>query len=123
MAKRIILSDDITFKEDESVKTYTFMANDMKFYQIDLSDGSLSNFVKALEPYISAGREVTRLTALAGSNGSSSAKDQSADIRVWARQNGYEVGDRGRMPEEVIAKYNAAHATDATNAENAGEQA
>lgn len=112
MAKRIILSDDFSGQEDESVATYTFMNRDGKFYQIDLSRDSLAKLDRAFKAFISAGHEVTRLTALSASNGSKSAIDQSADIRVWARQNGYEVGDRGRMPEEVIAAYNKAHATE-----------
>lgn len=115
MAKRIILSDDISGKEDESVATYTFMTRDGKFYQIDLSSENVLKLDKALAVVTKAGREVTRLTALSASNGSKSSIDQTSDIRVWARQNGYEVGDRGRMPEEVIAKYNAAHTADATN--------
>jgi len=109
MAKRIILSDDFSGKEDESVATYTFMTRDGKFHQIDLSADSVQKLDRALKPFISAGHEVTRLTALSASNGSKSSIDQTADIRVWARQNGYEVGDRGRMPEEVISAYNKAH--------------
>lgn len=109
MARRIILSDDITGNESEDVKTYTFMTNDLKFYQIDLSDRSLTMLLKALKPIKERGREVTRTVALAASNGSEAMKDQTADIRVWCRQNGFQVGDRGRMPEEAIAAYNAAH--------------
>lgn len=111
MAKRIILSDDFSGKEDESVATYTFMNRDGKYYQIDLSADSVLKLDRALKGFISAGREVSRLVAQAASNGSKASIDQTADIRVWARQNGYQVGDRGRMPEEAIAAYNKAHET------------
>jgi len=30
-------------------------------------------------------------------------------VRVWARNNGYEVGDRGRIPADVIEAYDRAH--------------
>jgi uncharacterized protein YhaN len=30
-------------------------------------------------------------------------------VRAWARENGYEVGERGRIPVQVIEAYNDAH--------------
>ncbi len=36
-----------------------------------------------------------------------SASD-SADIRAWAKENGYEVSERGRISAEVRAAYNEA---------------
>jgi hypothetical protein len=35
---------------------------------------------------------------------------RNADIRQWARDNGFTVGDAGRMPAGVQAAYEAAHA-------------
>ena len=29
-------------------------------------------------------------------------------VREWAKANGYKVGDRGRIPAEVIAEYRSA---------------
>ena len=31
-------------------------------------------------------------------------------MRAWARENGYEVADRGRLPAEIADAYTAAHA-------------
>jgi transcriptional regulator with XRE-family HTH domain len=31
------------------------------------------------------------------------------DVRSWARANGYQIGDRGRVPADVRAAYEAAH--------------
>jgi hypothetical protein len=36
-------------------------------------------------------------------------KSQLAAIRDWARQNGYEVSDRGRVPRSIVDEFNAAH--------------
>jgi hypothetical protein len=51
-----------------------------------------------------------------GGGGSSTPARSSADrerlkaIREWARQNGHaNLGDRGRVPQAVIAAYDAAH--------------
>jgi len=36
---------------------------------------------------------------------------QGAEIRAWARRNGFQVGSRGRLPEEVIEAYRRANRT------------
>lgn len=33
----------------------------------------------------------------------------TADIRAWARENGYTVAERGRIPVNITAKYATAH--------------
>jgi hypothetical protein len=38
-----------------------------------------------------------------------SNRDQTAAIREWARANGHQVSDRGRIPKSVIEAYQAAH--------------
>lgn len=35
---------------------------------------------------------------------------QTKDVRAWARQHGIDVPDRGRIPGDVMEKYEAAHA-------------
>ncbi|WP_433496741.1 Lsr2 family DNA-binding protein [Sphaerimonospora sp. CA-214678] len=35
-----------------------------------------------------------------------------SQIRTWARRNGYNVGDRGRLPQDVIEAYHLALETD-----------
>lgn len=35
--------------------------------------------------------------------------DKHTKVRAWARSQGIDVGKRGRVPNEVIARYDAAH--------------
>jgi hypothetical protein len=37
-----------------------------------------------------------------------SNREQTHAIREWARQNGHQVSDRGRIPKSVIQAYQAA---------------
>jgi hypothetical protein len=37
---------------------------------------------------------------------------EDAVVREWGRDNGFELGERGRLPAGVIAAYEAAHAAD-----------
>lgn len=36
-------------------------------------------------------------------------RQHSANVRAWAKQTGIEVSDRGRIPADVIARYEATH--------------
>ncbi|MET8337651.1 AAA domain-containing protein [Streptosporangium canum] len=36
----------------------------------------------------------------------------AAQVRVWAREHGHDVSDRGRLPEHVVTAYQHAHAPD-----------
>jgi nucleoid-associated protein Lsr2 len=49
-----------------------------------------------------------------GSSGGSgrsrgNSKHDLSDVRSWARENGFQVSDRGRVSSEVIAAYEKAH--------------
>ncbi len=36
-------------------------------------------------------------------------RQHSAAIRTWAKESGIEVSDRGRIPADVVARYEAKH--------------
>lgn len=36
-------------------------------------------------------------------------RERSSDIRVWAREHGHKVSERGRIPASIIRDYEAAH--------------
>jgi hypothetical protein len=36
-------------------------------------------------------------------------REQTAAIRAWARQNGHQVSDRGRISKTVVDAFQAAH--------------
>jgi hypothetical protein len=81
-------------------------------YEIDLTDGNAAALRDAFAPYVSAARSIS------SSRGASSEasrrrrrpgqQDYSA-IRSWAKDNGYQVSERGRVPASVIEAYEAAH--------------
>jgi hypothetical protein len=37
------------------------------------------------------------------------SRERSSEIRAWAKQRGYRVSDRGRIPAEAIARYESTH--------------
>lgn len=109
MAQRvqILLEDDLDGgKADETV---TF-GLDGSTYEVDLSSSNAKKLREALAPYVGAGRKVTaRGRRAGGGRGRKGGASSASDIRAWARENGYEVSDRGRVPAEVRAAYEAAN--------------
>lgn len=83
-------------------------------YQIDLSAANIAKLEKALKPYIDVASKVrgggggrARRSKVRGDGKSS--PEQLAAIRDWARKNGHEVADRGRIKSEIIEAFYAAH--------------
>jgi hypothetical protein len=112
MAKQVIttLIDDIDGKPAD--RTIEFGLDGVN-YTIDLSDANIAKLRKALDPFLSAGTRVGRgggrQSARSSSRGTSGGRDQNKAIREWAAQNGYEVSERGRIPQGVSQAYRDAH--------------
>lgn len=120
MARKIVhqLVDDIdgTILEIGSGETVYF-ALDGVAYEIDLTEENARDLRAALAPYVAAGRSVSSRAGSSRAGSSSSAggskrrrpgqQDYSA-IRAWAKANGYQVSERGRVPASITEAYEAA---------------
>ena len=101
----IVLEDDLD--GSTATETVTF-GLDGTSYEIDLNDKNAAKLRAALAPYVGHGRKVgsaPRRGRKAASAGGPSARE----IREWARRNGYDVPDRGRVSADVRAAYEAAN--------------
>jgi Lsr2 len=82
-------------------------------YEIDLNAKHSEELRSALGKYVSHARKVGGAARRAGrpvgraSRGTGSTVN-TTEIRNWARENGYEIKDRGRVPADLVAKYQAA---------------
>ncbi len=113
MAQRVsvVFVDDID--GTEAVGTYSFGLEGTQ-YEIDLSEANADKLREVLAPFVAHGRKATarRRSSARSSNGSargSSAGPSAAEIRAWARAEGHEVSERGRVPAELREAYAAAH--------------
>lgn len=107
MAQRvnIVLVDDID--GSDATETVSF-GLDGTSYEIDLNEKHAAKLRDALAPYVGHARKVgggRRTRAKAASAGGASA----AEVRAWARDNGYTVPDRGRIPADVRAAFDSAN--------------
>lgn len=120
MSRRIVhqLIDDLdgTVLEPGAGETVLFSLDGVA-YEIDVTDANADAIRGALAPYIAAARSISGgRGAGARSGGGSPAggrrrggQTDYAPIREWAKQNGFTVSDRGRVPASVIEAYEAAH--------------
>ncbi len=82
---------------------------DGREYEIDLSDGNAAALRAALAPFAavarSAGGARRRPAAPRPGRAAGTDRERTTAIREWARENGHEVSERGRIPNAVIAAY------------------
>lgn len=107
---QIILVDDIEGTEITDGGQTVQFAIDGAFYEIDLNDENAAKMRETFKFYTDHGRRVAgrRQTRPARSTAGTD-KAQLAAIRRWARDNGHQVSDRGRIKREIIEAYEAAH--------------
>jgi hypothetical protein len=92
-------------QDQHRVRRFSFDGRD---YEIDLCAMHSSRFDETINRYAEHARkspahppEVKRRTA--------AHRQRSASVRAWAKTMGMAVGDRGRIPADVVARYEAAH--------------
>lgn len=107
MAQRVqvVLEDDID--GGTAAETVTFGLDGVT-YEIDLNDDNVAAMRDAFAPYVSAGRRVAGRRS-SGTSARPSDKGELAKIRQWARANGHDVSDRGRISQQVRDAYAKAH--------------
>jgi nucleoid-associated protein Lsr2 len=105
MAQRtqILYVDDIDGSQADGTVRFGL---DGTYYEIDLSKKHADQLAKALRPYIEAARKVS--SSRRAARGSRPARHNQSDVRAWARAQGLKVSDRGRIPADVLARYESA---------------
>ncbi|MEU1800150.1 Lsr2 family protein [Streptomyces sp. NPDC019937] len=105
---QVLLVDDLDGGEADETVTF---ALDGKSYEIDLNTANADKLRDALEPFTKGGRRTGgRASGGRGKARAASGSGQdTAKIRAWAKENGYEVNDRGRVPATVREAYEKAN--------------
>lgn len=102
--KRIVtLEDDLDGGPADETLRFTFGGAD---YEIDLNANNAGKFRRQLAPFASHARKAGRAQGARAAR-TSSARQRGGDIRVWARGQGIEISDRGRIPADVVERYEA----------------
>jgi hypothetical protein len=106
---QVLLVDDISGGEADETVTF---ALDGATYEIDLSTANADKLRGVLAEYVEAGRRTGGRASRGRGRAprSSAGSADTAKIRSWAKENGYEVNDRGRVPATIREAYEKAHA-------------
>lgn len=100
---QVILIDDINGgPADETVR----FAVDGTSYEIDLSTANAARLRNAVAEFVGHARKAPGRAPTRRSRGAGGGK--SAEIRAWARERGLAVNERGRIPADLAAKFEAA---------------
>ncbi len=106
----VVITDDLD--GSDGAETVSFGLDGVS-YEIDLGAANRAKLADGLAPFMAAGRKPGRNSAGAGKRRSGGrASAPSADrtaVRVWAREAGLNVSERGRISADVMSQYEAAH--------------
>jgi len=81
---------------------------DGRDYEIDLCEKHSEKFDEVISKFAEKARKVSSRVSKPKRR-TTAHRQRSAEIRAWAKRSGMDVSDRGRIPAQVIAKFDANH--------------
>jgi hypothetical protein len=109
MAQKIqtLFVDDIDGGEAEGAVHFGLDGTE---YEIDLSTKNAEALRNALARYVDAARRTSGSPRRPGRSGRRASANglNTTEVREWAKSQGIEVKDRGRVPGELVVKFKAA---------------
>ena len=111
MAQKVqtLLVDDLDGSAADGTIRFALDGTD---YEIDLNSDHAQALRDALARYVSAARKIgggARRPMRSGRKAPANGVN-TTEIREWAKAQGIEVKDRGRVPAELVVKFKAATA-------------
>jgi hypothetical protein len=105
---QILLIDDIDGSDAEGTVRFGL---DGTSYEIDLNAAHAAELRAALATFITAGRKIPAAGSRQAGRAGRRAAGRGAEtmqVREWAKSQGIEIKDRGRVPARIIAQYREA---------------
>ena len=115
MAQRTVieLTDDLDGRPIPDGKGETIRFSlDRQDYEIDLGEKNAKALRDALSKYVAAARRAggTRGRGRGGRSSAAPSRDYDPKaVRAWAESEGIEVNQRGRVPAELVARFQEAN--------------
>lgn len=101
-------TDDLTKgdvpKDDLKEIRFTYKAQQ---YKIDLGPESSAKLDDALKPFLDAATKIGGGSGKAKST--TPARKDLPEVRAWARENGFTISARGRVPADALEAYDKAN--------------
>lgn len=103
---QVLLVDDLDGTKADRTVSFGLEGDQ---YEIDLSQANIDKLQDALAKYVEAARKVRPTRARRTGSRQGGTPGKSALVREWARARGMKVSERGRVSQEIIDAYEAAH--------------
>lgn len=109
---QVLLTDDLDGSDAQETIAFGFEGTS---YEIDLNKKNAEALRKAMQKYVGAARKSGRSGSSTGRGRIARATSRDRDynpkeVRSWAESQGIEVSARGRVPADLVAKFQAANA-------------
>ncbi len=91
--------------EGEETVSFSF---DGTAYEIDVCTKHAKELHDKVGPFVDHARKASGVSRRRRTRGGP-GRERSAEIRAWAKQRGYKVNERGRIPAQIVQEYEAAH--------------
>ncbi|HTJ72421.1 MAG TPA: Lsr2 family protein [Actinospica sp.] len=111
MAKQTVTIDDLD--QTPGAREVHFSLDNYE-YIVDLNEKNFEELKAVLAKYIEVATPLGKVYRAAPQRPTARRRaaaegPSTAEMREWAKKNGHEVSDRGRLQQEVIDAYLAAH--------------
>jgi len=106
---QVLLVDDLDGTTADQTVTF---ALDGVTYEIDLTSENAGKLRDALALWVGHARKIGRPAARTAASSPArrrSGRGDAQDVRDWAKANGHNVSERGRISAKVREAYDAAH--------------
>lgn len=107
---QVLLTCDLDEGDVPAVGTVSF-GFEGGTYEFELCRDHLDEFNRTFNRYVAAARPAGARRRRGGASSRQARRvhsEQLQAMRVWARENGWEISDRGRIPAEVRDAYEKA---------------
>lgn len=105
MATRTVHVSDLSGETDASTATIGVGGT---WHEVDLTASEQDELQQLLDPYLRSARRIgpslTKKQVVP-----ETTVEQREAIRAWAKENGYDPAEYGRIPKRILAAYNEAH--------------
>lgn len=105
MATRTILVSDLSGESEAETVTIGWGS---AWYETELTASERAELDKMLAPYIASGRKAAKKPS--NRFVPDTTAEEREEIRAWAKREGYEVAEYGKIPNRVYKAFTAAHA-------------
>ena len=103
----VLLLCDLHGGDVEAVETVSFGVGN-SLYEIDVCAADAKELRSKLEPFIEHARRRTGGSARRPGRRAAD-RAHTAEIRSWAKEQGYQISERGRIPASVVTEYEQSH--------------